>query len=76
MGTKKSGFVRAIEGFAGESIDSLREMSLDDRRCMLEKKHGHPMEFISKRPFVGRGHVGGKPQSHAKVDERLRKALR
>ncbi len=42
-----STFERAIEKSTGESIESLRSMTISDRRMMIEKRYQRPLVFTN-----------------------------
>jgi hypothetical protein len=75
--TAKTEFERAIERKTGESVESIRKMSIDDRRKMNEKKFHHVMEFVSMFDFIGRGNILRKNAiSHGEVEKELEEAIR
>jgi hypothetical protein len=70
-------FEKAIEKVTGESVDSLRDMSIDKRRQIVEKKHNQHMLFPSLFPLIGRGSVlrdctVSRKEIEAQLDEVLR----
>jgi len=70
-------FERAIEKATGESIDSLREMPIAERRRLIEQSRGRRLRFLSHWPFIGRGNVmHGDTATAAGVDASLDEALR
>lgn len=42
-----STFERVIEKSTGESIESLRSMTISDRRMMIEKRYQRPLVFTN-----------------------------
>lgn len=50
----KTSFELAIEEEVGDTIESIREMPIDERRKRVEAKHGSPMKVVSYWPFIGR----------------------
>lgn len=72
----KTELERAIEQKVGESIESIREMPIDERRRITEKKYGVTMIFRSLGKLVGRGNVlRDRTISRKEVEEALDKAL-
>lgn len=72
-----TGFVQALERETGESIEQLRNMTIDDRRRMLEKRPGFITRFASVFPFIGRGNVmRDRVLSREEVNEILDESLR
>ena len=72
----KTDFERSLERATGETVESLRDTPIDERRRRLEKKFGKPMRFVSHWPFIGRGTVcHDGTVSHADVERELDKAL-
>lgn len=70
-------FERTIERIVGESIESIREMPVDERRRRTEKKFVRPMRFYSAFPFIGRGNVMREHiLTHDEVEAALNEALR
>ena len=68
-------FERAVEKSVGESVESIRQMPLDERRKKMEATR--PLRFFSLFPFIGRGNVlRGRTLSRDKVEENLDEALR
>lgn len=45
-------FIKAIEAETGESVESLRDTPIDERRRRIEKKFGTPMEVVSNSPQI------------------------
>jgi hypothetical protein len=67
----------AIEQATGQTVQQLRNMSIDEQRVAIEKKHRKPMRFYSAFPFIGRGSImGDKIISHADLEKLVSKALR
>ena len=70
-------FVRAVELASGEKIEALQNITVDERRRMMEAKHGAPMRFPSCFPFIGRGNVlRDCCLTHEQVEAALTKALK
>ena len=71
----KTAFELAIEAKVGDTIESIREMSVDERRKLVETKHGSPMKVVSYWPFIGRNEP---PQtlSREEVDKLVDEALK
>jgi hypothetical protein len=75
--TQETDFERALERATGESLASLRDTPIAERRRTLERKFRRPMRFISHWPFIGRGTVvHGGTISHQDVERQLDRALR
>ena len=68
-------FLRTLEQQTGESIESLRNMPIDERRRMNEAKHGKPMQILSHFPLIGRAFYSTLV-SHEQVEAELDEALR
>ncbi len=45
-------FIQAIEAATGESVESLRNTPIDERRRRIEKKFGAPMKVVSSSPQI------------------------
>lgn len=74
--TTKTEFEKAIEAATGESVESLRDTPIDERRSKIGKKWGrlHVLTFF---PFIGRGNImRDHIRSREEVDADLDKALR
>ncbi len=69
-------FERAVEDALGEPIESIRNKTIDDRRCEIERKRKKRLRFISYFPFVGRGNVLRKfIVDHKRVEKAFRSAI-
>lgn len=65
-----------LEKATGESVQQLREMSISDRRNMLDAR-GQQMTIVSRKPVIGRGSVlTDRLVSHEVVEAQLAEALR
>jgi hypothetical protein len=74
--SERSEFELAIEQKVGESIDQIRDMPIDERRRMNERKHGKTMLFVSLFNFIGRGNVlRDRTVSHEEVEAEVDKVL-
>jgi hypothetical protein len=72
-----SDFERAIEKATGESIDSLREMPIAERRHFVERRRGRRLRILPHWPFIGRGSVmHGDTATAEDVDASLDEAVR
>ena len=70
-------FVEAVQLATGEKIESLQNTTLEERRRIVEAKHGAPMRFPTCFPFIGRGNVmRERCLTHAQVEAALTEALR
>ena len=71
----KTAFELAIEAQVRDTIESIRGMPIDERRKLVEAKHGSPMKVISHCPFIERN---DPPQtlSREKVDKLVDEALK
>lgn len=68
---------RAIEKTTRESIESLRDMPLDERRRKIEKKQGRRLVITRNFPFIGRGNVmRDRTISHEEIEKQLDEVLR
>ena len=77
MSASYDDFVHAVELATGEKLEALQRMTLTERRCKVETKHGKPMQFRSWFPFIGRGNVlRDHIISHSQVEAALTEALR
>jgi len=76
MAIIKTNLERAIENQLGEPIDLIRQTPIDERRKIVEKKHGKRMQFRSYFPLVGRNVLHGKILTHEEVEASLDKALK
>ncbi len=70
-------FERAVEMASGESVASLRDMPIDERRKIVEEKCKRRMSFPSFFPFIGRGSVLrdctiSREEIEAQLDELLK----
>lgn len=72
--TQKTNFEIAIEQKVGESIETIRDMPIDERRQKIEKKYAGPMQFYSSFPFIGRAHTS--TISHAEIEKLVDEALK
>lgn len=54
ISNEKTTFEKALEEATGETIESLRNKHIDQRRKEIEAKSGKPMRVISRWPFIGR----------------------
>lgn len=71
----KTEFELAIERQVGDTIESIREMPIDERRKLIEAKHGKPMRIVSHWPFIGR-HEPPKLLSREAVDKLVDETLK
>jgi hypothetical protein len=74
----KTRFEKAIEREVGDDIDTIAHMPIDERRRLVEQRHGGKrMTVVSKFPLIGRGNVLGDCLiSHEEVEKELEKAIR
>jgi hypothetical protein len=73
----KTEFELAIEKETGESVESIREVPIDQRRRLIERKFKRKMRFLTESPLVGRGNVHrdqtiDSDDVEAELDEALR----
>lgn len=70
-------FERAIELALGEPVESIRNKTVDEKRCEIEKKKKRHMKFRSYFPFIGRGNVlRDKVVDHEQAEKDFRDALK
>jgi hypothetical protein len=70
-------FEKAVESALGEPIESVRSVTIGDRRAMREQKTGKPSRFESYFPLIGRGNVlRDRAVDHETVESELRGVLR
>lgn len=73
----KNEFEKVIEEVTGESVSSLRNMPIDERRRITEKKFNRRMLFPSLFPIIGRGNVlGNCTISREKIESQLDEVLK
>lgn len=69
-------FERSIELATGESIESIRNTPVDERRDTIEKLRGCRIRFQSRFPFIGRGNVlHDRFVDHETAERALKEAL-
>ncbi len=71
----KTAFELAIEAKVGDTIESIREMPIDERRKLVEAKHESPTKVVSHWQFIG-GNEPPQTLSREEIDKLLDEALR
>lgn len=72
----KPDFRKAIESVVGEDLETIRRSTIPELRRRAESRHGRPLQFRSRFPFIGRGNVlRDRLVPHEEVERRLDKAL-
>jgi len=69
-------FEKAIELATGESVESIRNTPVDERRRAIEQQRGRRLRFRSRFPFIGRGNVlHDRFVDHEEAERALKEAL-
>ena len=72
-----SQFEKTVERALGESIDSIRRVTVAARRADREAKSGRRVKFVSYFPFIGCGNVlRDRIVTHEQAEALLKRALR
>ena len=66
-----------VERSTGFKAETLRRMTVDEFRRVVEKQHCQTMRFQRHFPYIGRGNIlGDRTKSRDEIDQMLDEALR